>query len=152
MEFDYNEYFKILFLGSVCIMAFSIIAIVVGTILFIKGNNFIKFDKRALGYFSSIIVLIFLFSLGFSPFRHGMHLIGEKETDKIVCVGEVNSFKKVYGNNKYVYNGENTFAYYIFIDEQKYYIMNTGDIEIGDKVEFEYLPKSRIVLSINKKQ
>lgn len=80
-----------------------------------------------------------------------MHLPSEKETDKIVCYGEVHSFEKTYGINKYTYNGENSFAYYIFIDDEKYYIMHIGDIKVGDKVEFEYLPKSKIILSIYQK-
>ena len=43
------------------------------------------------------------------------------------------------------------FAYYIYIEGQEYYIMCIGDIKIGDKVEVEYLPKSKVILSINKK-
>ena len=80
-----------------------------------------------------------------------MYLLNEKETDKISCSGEVHSFEKTYGLNKYTYNGENSFAYYISIDGEKYYIMHTGDIEVGDEVEFEYLPKSKIILSIYQK-
>lgn len=84
--------------------------------------------------------------------QHGVHLVKEKEVDKMECEGIVTDFKKTYGNNKYVYNGKNTFAYYIFIDDEKYYIMHTGDLEIGDKVVFKYLPKSRVILSIKEKQ
>ena len=57
---------------------------------------------------------------------------------------------KAYGNNKYVYNNKAVFAQYIIIDGEKFYIMYTGDLEIGDEVTFEYLPKSRIILNIYK--
>lgn len=151
MKFDYNEYYKILFIASICIMLFSTIAILVDTIIFVKNSTQFKFDKNLLRYIIGVALLIFFFSIGFSPFRHGVHLVKEKEIDKIQCVGEITDFKKVYGNNKYVYNGQNTFAYYVFIDNEKYYIMYTGDLKIGDVVAFEYLPKSRIILNIEEK-
>ena len=152
MKFSYDEYFNMLFIGAICIMLFALVAIVIDIIIIIvKRSTFVKFDKKIAGYITSFILSLFLFSLGLAPFKHGMYLLNEKETDKISCSGEVHSFEKTYGLNKYTYNGENSFAYYISIDGEKYYIMHTGDIEVGDKVEFEYLPKSKIILSIYQK-
>lgn len=148
MKFDYNEYYKILLIASTCIILFSIIAILVSTIVYRKNIFSVKFDTKLLKYIVSIAVLVFFFSIGVLPFRHGIYLINEKESDKIECTGEITGFEKVYGNNKYVYNEKSTFAYYVFIDNEKYYIMHTGDLKVGDTVEFEYLPKSRIILSI----
>ena len=51
--------------------------------------------------------------------------------------------------NDYKLENINTCGYYINISNEKYYIMYTGELEIGDKVEFEYLPNSKIILSIN---
>ena len=63
-----------------------------------------------------------------------------------------NRMLKTYGINKYSYNNDvNSFARHISIDGEVYYIMYIGDIKIGDKVEVEYLPNSKIILSINKK-
>ena len=151
MKFEYNVYFKVLVIASVFIMTFSIIGILINIILLIKNNGFIKFDKRIMNYFISIIIFVFLFSIGFGPFKHGIHLITEKETDKISVIGEVDCIKKTYGINKYSYNDVNSFARHISIDGEVYYIMYIGDIKIGDKVEVEYLPKSKVILSINKK-
>ena len=152
MKFEYNVYFKVLVIASVFIMTFSIIGILINIILLIKNNGFIKFDKRIMNYFISIIIFVFLFSIGFGPFKHGIHLITEKETDKISVIGEVDCIKKTYGINKYSYNNDvNSFAHHISIDGEVYYIMYIGDIKIGDKVEVEYLPKSKVILSINEK-
>ena len=148
MKFNYDEYFIMLFIGAICIMLVALVAFVIDIVIIVKERAFIKFDKKTVGYITSFILLLFFFSLVFVPFKHGMYLLNEKETDKISCSGEVHSFEKTYGLNKYMYNGENSFAYYISIDGEKYYIMHTGDIEVGDKVEFEYLPKSKIILSI----
>ncbi len=151
MKFEYNEYYRMLVIGSICIMTISLIGILIDIILIIKNNGYIKFDKRIIKYLVSIIVHAFFFSLGAAPFKHGRHLITEKETDKINVIGEVDRIKNTYGINKYVYKDENSFAYYIYIEGQEYYIMYIGDIKIGDKVEVEYLPKSKVILSINKK-
>lgn len=151
MKFEYNEYYRLLVIASICIMTFSLIGILINIILLIKNNGYIKFDKRIIKYLVSIIVHAFFFSLGAAPFKHGRHLITEKETDKINVIGEVDCIKETYGINKYVYKDENSFAYYIYIEGQEYYIMYIGDIKIGDKVEVEYLPKSKVILSINKK-
>lgn len=152
MKFEYNEYYRMLVIGSIFIMAFSLIGILIDVILLIKNNGYIKFDKRTISHLVSIILLAFFFSLGAAPFKHGRHLITEKETDKINVIGEVDRIKNTYGINKYSYNNEaNSFAYYIYIEGQEYYIMYIGDIKIGDIVEVEYLPKSKVILSINKK-
>ena len=151
MKFEYNEYYRMLVIASICIMTFSLIGILINIILLIKNNGYKKFDKRIIKYLVSISVLTFLFSLGAAPFKHGRHLITEKETDKINVIGEVDCIKKTYGINKYSYNDVNSFARHISIDGEVYYIMYIGDIKIGDKVEVEYLPKSKVILSINKK-
>ena len=157
MKFEYNDYYKVLVIASIVVMTFSLIGLLINLFLLIKNNGYKKFDKRIIRYFVSIILLAFLFSLGAAPFKHGRHLITEKETDKINVIGEVDCIKKTYGINKYSYNNDvNSFAHHISIDGEVYYIMcigdiKIGDIKIGDKVEVEYLPKSKVILSINKK-
>ena len=39
---------------------------------------------------------------------------------------------------------------HVHIGNERYYIMSIGDLEVGDEVVFEYLPKSKIILAINK--
>jgi ferredoxin len=82
MKFEYNDYYKMLVIASIFIMTFSLIGILINIILLIKNNGYIKFDKRIIKYLVSIVVLAFFFSLGAAPFKHGRHLITEKETDK----------------------------------------------------------------------
>ncbi len=150
MKFDYNEYYKILFVASLCIMVASVIMLLISSCIFIHNKTITKTNTSLILYFVTVIILIYLFSTGLFPFRHGIHLIVEKEFDKVECVGEITNIKKSYGNNKYVYNGKNVFAYDIIVNNKEYYIMYLNDLKIGDKVGFEYLPKSRIILNIQK--
>lgn len=147
MEFSYNEYYKILFIASLFIFLLVVILLIINSIVFFVKNKQQK-ERKFVSYILSILVCIFLFSIAYFPMKHGIHLVGEKEGDKIESIGKITGFEKTYGNNKYVYNGENTFAYYILIDGEKYYIMCADELNIGDEVTFEYLPKSRIILSI----
>ena len=94
MNFEYNDYYKVLVIASIFIMTFSLIGILINIILLIKNNGYKKFDKRIIRYLVSIILLAFFFSLGAVPFKHGRHLITEKETDKINVIGEVDFIKK----------------------------------------------------------
>ena len=115
MKFEYNDYYKMLVIASIVVMTFSLIGLLINLFLLIKNKGYIKFDKRIIRYLVSIILLAFLFSLGAAPFKHGRHLITEKETDKINVIGEVDRIKKTYGINKYSYDNEaNSFAYYIY--------------------------------------
>ena len=146
MKFDYGEYYNILFVASVCIFLFALLTIIIYLFQFLK-NIPTKFNKKFVSYILGMFTSVFLVTIALFPMKHGVYLIREKESDKIAHQGTITAFKRTYGNNKYVYNGKNTFAQYIFIDGDKY----SGDLEIGDEVTFEYLPKSRIILSIEEK-
>ena len=131
-------------------MLFSLIIITVESISFFKNNTFQKKRQAFIGHLSSVALSIMFFTIGLLPFKHGMYLLKEKENDKIESSGEVTGFERTYGNNKYMYNGKTVFAQYVLIDNEKFYIMCIEDLEVGDEVVFEYLPKSRIILNIYK--
>ena len=148
MRFDYNQYFKILFTASVCIMVSAIVAITIATVVFVKTHKTIQFDSKLMGFIVQIIMLFFLFSIAVFPFKHGFHLVEEKESDKIEYSGVITNITRTYGQNKYFYENKNVFASYVYIDNEQYYIMYIGDLEIGNEVKFEYLPKSKVILTI----
>ena len=82
------------------------------------------------------------------PFIHGVHLFSEKEEDSLELAGVITDIQDTYGLNKYRHNDHVAFASYVYIDGEKFYIMCIEDYQIGDEVVIEYLPKSKIVLSI----
>lgn len=141
MVFEYNVYFHHLF-------TWGLVPFIVGLML-IVGAFVPNVDK---GILTCLVVLaagIFFVYLGVARLKHGIPLLHEKEDAKIECVGEITSFQDTGRNEKNSYQGKTTFACYVFIDGEKYYIMYKGDLEIGDEVRFEYLPKSKIILSID---
>ena len=141
MTFEYGEYSKGLLFGAAFLIISSLLIVYV-IFEYVKRRNI---KELVIGIFMSI----YFFSNAVEPFGHGIHLVYEKENDKIEAVGEVTEIEPTYGLNVYIYNKENSFASHVFIDGEKYYVMNKGDLEIGDEVRFEYLPKSKIILSID---
>ena len=107
MRFDYNQYFKILFTASVCIMVSAIVAITIATVVFVKTHKTIQFDSKLMGFIVQIIMLFFLFYIAVFPFKHGFHLVEEKESDKIEYSGVITNITRTYGQNKYFYENKN---------------------------------------------
>ena len=148
MLFDYQQYFKILCSGSLIIIALAIVLIAMDLLSYFKNWPF-KFHKNIPGTVLSMFVLLFLIIMFVFPLKHGIYLFDEKENDKVQGSGTITEIAETYGNNKYVHDNQNVFAAYVYIDGEQYYIMYIGDFEVGDEVVFEYLPKSKVILSID---
>ena len=138
-----------LFLGPLIAIIIILILFVVETILFFKKNSSLGYSTSLKRYVASIIVFLFFLFVFLLPIKQGVHLINEKENDKVKTMGEITEIRKTYGLNKYTYEGHVTYASYVYIEDERYYIMNIGEYKVGDVVIIEYLPKSKIVLSIN---
>lgn len=138
-----------LFLGPLIAIIIILILFVVETILFFKKNSSLGYSTSLKRYVASIIVFLFFLFVFLLPIKQGIHLINEKENDKVKTMGEITEIRKTYGLNKYTYEGHVTYASYVYIEDERYYIMNIGEYKLGDVVIIEYLPKSKIVLSIN---
>ena len=149
MSFDYYDYHKMLFLGPLIAIIIILILFVVETILFFKKNSSLGYSTSLKRYVASIIAFLFFLFVFLLPIKQGIHLINEKENDKVKTMGEITEIRKTYGLNKYTYEGHVTYASYVYIEDERYYIMNIGEYKVGDVVIIEYLPKSKIVLSIN---
>ena len=138
-----------LFLGPLIAIIIILILFVVETILFFKKNSSLGYSTSLKRYVASIIAFLFFLFVFLLPIKQGIHLINEKENDKVKTMGEITEIRKTYGLNKYTYEGHVTYASYVYIEDERYYIMNIGEYKVGDVVIIEYLPKSKIVLSIN---
>ena len=138
-----------LFLGPLIAIIIILILFVVETILFFKKNSSLGYSTSLKRYVASIIAFLFFLFVFLLPIKQGVHLINEKENDKVKTMGEITEIRKTYGLNKYTYEGHVTYASYVYIEDERYYIMNIGEYKVGDVVIIEYLPKSKIVLSIN---
>lgn len=109
--------------------------------------NLLK-QKNVKGKAFSILTLMILLFVCLFPFVHGIHLFLEKEEDSLELAGVITDIQDTHGLNKYRHNDHTAFASYVYIDGEKFYIMCIEDYQIGDEVVIEYLPKSKVVLSI----
>lgn len=154
MEFDYSQYYKVLTIGSLFYMVFFLLFILLIMFSSFKRDGQIVTFKNVIRFLKThIFVILFALFIVVPSFKHGMHLFTEKEQDAIGDVGAITKITRTYGNNKFTYEDKHSaFSSYVYIDGEKYYIMYIGDFNVGDEVEFEYLPKSKIILSINYKE
>lgn len=109
--------------------------------------NLLK-QKNVKGKAFSILTLMILLFVCLFPFVRGIHLFLEKEEDSLELAGVITDIQDTHGLNKYRHNDHTAFASYVYIDGEKFYIMCIEDYQIGDEVVIEYLPKSKVVLSI----
>ena len=150
MKFPYSQYYKILTIGSLFYIMFFLICILFIMFSSFKRDGQITTLKNVVRFLiSHISVISFAIFMVVPSFKHGIYLFTEKESDALVNSGTITDITATYGNNKFNYeNKHSTHSSYVYIDDDKYYIMYIGDFNIGDEVEFEYLPKSKIILSI----
>ncbi len=138
MVYDYFEYYKVMFIAPIVFFCFAALVTLV---------NLLK-QKNVKGKAFSILTLMILLFVCLFPFVHGIHLFLEKEEDSLELAGVITDIQDTHGLNKYRHNDHTAFASYVYIDGEKFYIMCIEDYQIGDEVVIEYLPKSKVVLSI----
>ena len=148
MQFEFKSYCKVALIGTLILIVFCIVDTMIYVIAFAKKHP-IESNKRTAMFLLNIAISCFIIHFLSAPLVHGIHLINEKENDKVEACGIITEIKDTHGINKYMYDGHVTYASHVYIDGERYYIMYTGDYEVGDKVAFEYLPKSKIIMSIN---
>lgn len=150
MQFDYSQYYKVLTIGSLFYIVFFLVFILIIMFSSFKKNGQTVTLKNVIRFLKThILVILFSLFIIIPSFKHGIHLFTEKEQDAIGDVGTITKITRTYGNNKFTYEDKHSaFSSYVYIDGEKYYIMYIGDFNVGDEVEFEYLPKSKIILSI----
>ncbi len=151
MQFDYSQYYKVLTIGSLFYMVFFLLFILLIMLSdFKKDGQTVTLKNVSKFLITHVLVICFALFIIVPSFKHGIYLFSENEQDAINDVGTITKITRTYGNNKFTYEDKhNVFSSYVYIDGERYYIMYIGDFNVGDEVEFEYLPKSKIVLSID---
>ena len=151
MKFPFSQYYKVLTIGSLFYMAFFLLFVLLIMFSSFKRDGQIVTLKNVSKFLiTHILVISFAIFMVVPSFKHGIYLFSENEQNVISDVGTINNITNTYGNNKFTYEDKHsTLSSYVYIDGERYYIMYIGDFNVGDEVEFEYLPKSKIVLSID---
>ncbi len=146
MVFDYNQYYTTTLIHS--IIKISIVVVLIVIFIIVHGI----FSKQKGSIFAYLIILYICFSLIISAIgnlKYGIHLIQENEKDYISIIGEIQNIERVKHSSRYYYEGEAVGdASIVTINGEKLYFMTIGDLEIGDYIEVEYLPKSTFVLKV----
>ena len=141
MTYDYNDVFSQVFTLPLGIIIVTLFALVWNTVKFIKKKSYKS--KKDIFFYCLLILIVVIFIFNQAPFlsKHGIHLLSENETNKIVNTGVVDGLYKSGGRVPHMY---------ATIDGQEYYFRIAGDIKVGDTITFEYLPKSKVILSWSK--
>lgn len=154
MVFEYDIYYNQTFITP-------IISIVL-LILWISFPiyNFIKTDKKT-DFPSAIVTLLLFVFIGIffmtmnimSLINGGAYLCKEDSNDAIVESGIIENICEPSDDVslfKVRYNGHYRFGADVMIDGEEYFAVTCEGLEIGDYVEFEYLPNSKFILCIDK--
>ena len=146
MKYSYNLYLKNLFfiplIATIALVAFIILDFV---LLF---KNLKSDPPKSITFYifsltvSALIVCIF----GNALIRMGFPLLSDKKAETQTISGEVTSITYSFYSSRYYLNGQIYRGVWVEIDDQKYYLIDTGSIMIGDNVRIQYLPNSHFVI------
>jgi len=147
MTFDYHYFLNYLLYGALAGLFIGIFLFVFS--LYHVRSNLRDRHNRTASYF--VIMLVFLISIyalyaSLVNLRFGANLLFEDETMIVEQTGRIEHIKEM----KLIYvqyndDGKST-CQLVTIDGKNYLFASIGDLEIGNYVRVDYLPKSRIVL------
>lgn len=145
MVFPYYDYFNESFKVPILLFLFVFLILFIGLIFKAKSSS-----RRWKEIISDLVVLAFFGVLFLPPFVRGFSLQNETEADAVKAQGTVEEIKGMFIPTMYKWEGKNVFSKYIVIDGEKYYCMTGDCVEIGEQIQFEYLPESKYILRIDK--
>lgn len=159
MNFNYDIYYRsdcIVRIGMVLFAAFVLGSAIVQNI---------KDKPRTFNDICAVVLMLAIFLFVACPMaapllRGGIYLLTEKEDDKVTICGkleEIDDLDIVLGYTRwhtaqYSYDGHSFFGNKIIVNGTRYYLMTIGDFSLGEEVEMSVLPKSHLVLSIERTQ
>lgn len=144
MEFNVKNYIATLFIFGLSIICILILIIVFQIIIAIYLKSFKTSTFLTIVFLCVIIVLYSLVS----NFSRGVKLITEKEEDVVVIDGKIEKISNT--TDRYSYDSKSVFASYIYLNNEKYYIMYKANLSVGDNVTIYYYPKSKVIVKIIK--
>ena len=144
MEFNFKNYVATMFIVN---LSFLVVLFVV-----LVSQLIISVYLRSRSH-NSIITIIFLLAtivifLMLSSFSRGARLVFEKNDKLQVEEGTIEKIANTM--DRYFYNGKNVLASYVYINNEKYYIMSREDLAVGDTVIIYYYPSSKVISKIIK--
>lgn len=160
MNFDYNEYYMGCLWLPISVLFFWILGLTPAVIKLItyviKYHTMPQISPQK---WVAIIMVLAIFSFficldGGRLINGGIYLISEKESDALSTIGTIDNIELMtryeFGelNSEYKVNEHNGVCF--TIDGIQYRAIAMGTLEIGDKVEVTYLPKSSYILKIHR--
>lgn len=142
MTFSYNDYYYNLFVIPTILIIVSLVLLVSVVISINKRSR-----QRVIYSLSAIITISVLFFVGL--YQLNIDLMVEDSTSTEEASGDIVKISEVLFPPKFYYMGSRVRPMIIEVDENVYYILTIGDFTLGDHVTVEYLPNSKIVLSIH---
>ena len=153
MTFSYKIYWNACFVLPAVLIGLTLILFILASYgHWVKAARKTRRIYRIMEYVFCICITAFCIS---SQFRYltngGVYLLAEKEQDACIYTGIVESIcepsKRFPG-----FKISHRYGADIVIDGEQFFAVTCGDIEEGDTVIIQYLPKSRFVLSIHEAQ
>jgi hypothetical protein len=96
----------------------------------------------------SLATIVISMMLFIGMYQLNLKLIYDDASNIEEINGNIEEIKDVLIPPKFYYLGDRVRPKIIKVDGIDYYIMTIGDFAVGDDVTIEYLPNSRIVISI----
>lgn len=153
MIFDYNVYFRQNCVIPIICLLFSF-GLFFGQIFSLWKGRHIYSPKDILLSIFFLCVALFLIIINIVPLaRGGVYLLVEKENDIIQVSGTVEETVEMDFATGAKYRVDNNKGYgeAIIVNGRKYYLTTYGDIQVGDRVMLDVLPRSGFVLKIEHK-
>ena len=147
MTFEYEHYITFLLKSPLAAVLFTSLCILVfgfkPKLIFPKTSGLVSNI-----IFRFLIVLMCLYGLYIESFslKHGIYLVNEKEYMSVEYIGSIEEIEESEQVKGYIDGEGIVICKIVTIDGEEYVFMATGDLEVGDIVNVEYLPKSRVVL------
>ncbi len=147
MKIDYNLYHK----NNLVIPAIMLILVVVYLVynIYLLFKNLHTSKSHHYYVFALVVGVLFLIPI-FASLPRGLNLITEKASDTVITEGTVTNIERIQNSPRYYIDGEPCRAVWICIEDKKYYMVDTHDLSVGDKVQLTYLKNSRFVIEYDK--
>jgi hypothetical protein len=126
----------------VIVLAISLIMF----IYFLVQLNSKKAKLSVIHLLLATFIISMMFIIGISQLN--IKMIDDDASNTEEISGNIDKISEVLLAPKFYYLGNRVDPKIIRIDGVNYYIMTIGDFTIGDDVTIEYLPNSRLVISI----
>ncbi len=153
MKFNIKDYLGQLVILPISLLLMMIIITAYSIYDFIHNQHTIQLFFKMKKIFKIFIVIMgiciytSMFSRIISCLRTGIPLFFERNAQTQVLTGTVEKTQKIWGH-LYKFTEYNSYAYFVTINNKKYYFMEKAGVKVGDNVEIVYLPKSKVVLEV----